>query len=349
MPSLHQHILGAGQIVSWRFCAWSDVPISLLENLPGYRRLVHNPCTPLPGVFSGVFLQEPWEISVHWAFTSCCKCSRIPDVSSSTISLLKPPVPNSTCPSPFLKLVLFPLSQEDPCTPPWVFCVNLSLWGLWIVHDYPLCNISCSLISEVNTCHFVFLAPTHTFLQFLPAVSFAFWSNLCSFLCLWELFWSALYCCILWLRELLEFLLVCFLGPLFWSAILVWSVQVLPVFQSSTEVVCDRRVWGQSWACSLQRLINGMGGLGCLTGSELAVWLSKEAEAGRIETGVFPDIEDLESGVPHRARGHSPLGSPSLCSHSMCSRVSLRLWEDRKFWRWCGTCILRSSNDGVGC
>lgn len=84
-------------------------------------------------------------------------------------------------------------------------------------------------------------------------------------------------------------------------------------------------------------MIGGFGGrvelveLERLTGSELSGWLSKEAEAGGVETGVFPDIEDLESWVPHCARGHSPLGSPSLSSHNMCSRVSLRLWEDRKF------------------
>ena len=77
-----------------------------------------------------------------------------------------------------------------------------------------------------------------------------------------------------------------------------------PVFQSCSEVMGDRKVWGQSETCNLQGLINGM----------LTYWLDREAETRVL--GVFPGREDLENGVPCQVGGHSLLGP--LCVFADC-------------------------------
>ena len=79
-----------------------------------------------------------------------------------------------------------------------------------------------------------------------------------------------------------------------------------PVFQSCSEVMGDRKVWGQSETCNLQGLIDGMGVRGSLpAGSLPAGWLEKLRQVGRV-LGVFPGVEDLENGLPCQVGCHSP-------------------------------------------
>ena len=72
--------------------------------------------------------------------------------------------------------------------------------------------------------------------------------------------------------------------------LLILSVNLQPVFQSSSEVARDMRVWGQSGTCSLQGLINVMGVLKQPSCRKLACWLAKEAKTGGKGPRVFPMI-----------------------------------------------------------
>ena len=87
------------------------------------------------------------------------------------------------------------------------------------------------------------------------------------------------------LREPLKSLLSPYLGPLFWSSLLVCSISPL------SALVGDTRIWGQSGVCSLQDLINGMWGLEQPTRRKLAYCLTREAEASGGETQGFASVQ----------------------------------------------------------